>query len=136
MLLVGASGIPLSIDIESANINEVQLIERLIERRVLKETVPQRLVYDKAADSNPPRGRLMEQDIDLISPNRKGRKYGPMQDQRKVRRYRPLVADTDAAGLGNARSAGFTTSDALSFGTNTMHTCSRIVFSLLPSSRF
>ena len=88
MLLVDANGIPLSIDIEAANINEVQLIERLIERRVLKMTVPQRLVYDKAADSNPLRSRLEKQGIDLISPNRKGRKHGPMQDKRKLRRYK------------------------------------------------
>ena len=88
MLLVDANGIPLSIDTEAANVNEVCLIERLIERRILPKEPPRRLIYDKAADSNPLRAQLLKQNVDLICPNRKGRKHGPMQDKRKLRRYR------------------------------------------------
>jgi transposase len=88
MLLVGSGGFPLAIDTESANVNEVRLIERLVDNRSLPKHVPERLIYDKAADSNPLRARLSNQNIDLICPNRKSRKHGPMQDKRKLRRYR------------------------------------------------
>ena len=88
MLLTDRNGLPTSIDTEAANVNEVQLIERLIERTSLPESLPERLIYDKAADSNPLRARLEQQDIDLICPNRKGRKNGPFQDKRKLRRYK------------------------------------------------
>lgn len=88
MLLVDRRGLPLSIDTESANVNEVMLIERLLERRVITNVLPERLIYDKAADSNPLRTRMAEGGVDLISPTRKNRKHGPMPDKRKLRRYR------------------------------------------------
>jgi len=88
MLLVDRRGLPLSIDIESANVNEVKLLERLVECRMLPKLPPERLIYDKAADSNPLRARMAEVGVDLICPTRKNRKYGPMPDKRKLRRYR------------------------------------------------
>lgn len=88
MLLVDRRGLPLSIDTESANVNEVILIERLVERRLIAELSPERLIYDKAADSNPLRARMAHAGVDLISPTRKNRKHGPMPDKRKLRRYR------------------------------------------------
>ena len=68
--------------------NEVKLIERLVECRMLPKLPPERLIYDKAADSNPLRVRMAEAGVDLICPPRKNRKYGPMPDRRKLRRYR------------------------------------------------
>jgi len=47
MLLVDRRGLPLSIDIQSANANEVKLVER----RLLAKLSPKRLIYDRAADS-------------------------------------------------------------------------------------
>ena len=88
MLLVDAGGIPLAIDTEAANVNEVCLIERLIGCSLLEDRLPERLIYDKAADSNPLRTRLLEQGIDLTCPPRRSRKHGPLQDKRKLRRYR------------------------------------------------
>ena len=50
MLLVDREGIPLAVDIASANRNEVTLIEPLLQQRVLNPA-PEHLLYDKAADS-------------------------------------------------------------------------------------
>ena len=41
-----------------------------------------------AADSDPLRERLAERDIDLIAPHKRGRRKPPLQDGRKLRRYR------------------------------------------------
>ena len=49
MALVDGNGLPLAIDIESASPSEVKLIERLIDKAAT-EYVPNKLIYDKAAD--------------------------------------------------------------------------------------
>jgi transposase len=88
MLLVDAKGIPLAIDIEGANRNEIRLIEPLLEKCVIGKRKIQRLIYDKAADGNALRERLHAHGIDLICPHRRKRKRHPLQDGRKLRRYR------------------------------------------------
>ena len=57
MLMVDSEGTPLSVDIASANQAEVNLIESLIEQRALDQ-MPARLMFDRAADSDPLRERL------------------------------------------------------------------------------
>ena len=47
-----------------------------------------RLIYDRAADSDPLRERLAERGIDLICPHRENRTKPPLQDRRKLRRYK------------------------------------------------
>src|SRR5438105_11304217 len=66
---------------------------------------PWRLVCDKGYDSDPLRGRLlMERDIDLVCPHRKGRKKPATQDGRKLRRYkRRWTVERTFAWLGNFR---------------------------------
>jgi len=49
MLLVDAHGIPLSIDTESVNVNEVRLIERLVDNRLVTEHQPERRFMTKPA---------------------------------------------------------------------------------------
>ena len=85
MLMIDGAGTPLSTDIASANTAEVNLIEPLVERRVL-ETKPKRLLYDRAADSDPLRSRLAAQQIELICQHRKSRKKPATQDGRAARR--------------------------------------------------
>ena len=85
MLLIDANGLPLAGDIASANKAEVNLIEPLLEHRVLPEK-PKRLMYDRAADSDPLRGRLQAQQIELICHHRRNRKKPATQDGRKARR--------------------------------------------------
>ena len=58
MLLVDGNGLPLSIDVDSASPAEVKLIEPLIDQAILPY-VPERLIYDRAADSDPLRERLV-----------------------------------------------------------------------------
>ena len=87
MVLADGNGIPLAIDIASANRAEVNLIEPLIDSAVT-EHVPPRLIYDKAADSDKLRDRLAERNIDLICPHRKGRVSPSKQDGRKLKRYK------------------------------------------------
>jgi transposase len=86
MVLTDGKGLPLSIDIESASPAEVTLIERLLGCAVTRY-VPARLIYDRAADSDPLRRRLAKRGIELICPHRKGRIRPPTQDGRKLRRY-------------------------------------------------
>lgn len=70
MLLVDGSGLPLAIDVDSASPAEVTLIEPLLNQAVT-QSVPQRLIYDRAADSDALRERLAARGIELICPHRK-----------------------------------------------------------------
>jgi transposase len=87
MVLVDGSGLPLAVDVDSASPAEVRLIEPLLDRAVT-EYVPQRLIYDRAADSDPLRERLAERGIELICPHRRGRVRQATQDGRALRRFR------------------------------------------------
>jgi transposase len=87
MLLVDATGLPLAANIHSASPNEVTLIEPLLKSRLLRRRI-KRLIFDKAADSDPLRDRLQAQGIDLICPHRINRSKPARQDGRKFRRYR------------------------------------------------
>lgn len=65
---------------------------------------PQRLIYDKAADSDPLRDRLGKRGIELICPHRANRKKPKRQDGRKLRRYkRRWKVERTFAWLGNFR---------------------------------
>ena len=87
MVLADGNGIPLATDIEAANHAEVNLIEPLIDA-AMTNSVPPRLVYDRAADSDPLRQRLAERGVEMVCPHRKGRVRKKTQDGRKLRRYR------------------------------------------------
>lgn len=86
MVLTDGKGLPLSVDIESASLAEVNLIEPLIDQAVTAY-VPDRLIYDRAADSDPLRERLAARGIDLICPHRRRRVRPATQDGRKLRRF-------------------------------------------------
>jgi transposase len=87
MLLVDGTGLPLAVDVDSASPAEVTLIEPLLCQAVTPY-VPSRLIYDRAADSDPLRARLAERNIELICPHRQGRVRHATQDGRPLRRYR------------------------------------------------
>ena len=87
MVLVDGAGLPLAVDIESASPAEVTLIEPLLDQAVTP-FVPPRLIYDRAADSDPLRQRLATRHIELICPHRRGRVRPATQDGRPLRRYR------------------------------------------------
>jgi transposase len=66
---------------------------------------PERLVCDKAYDSDGLRERLLaERGIELVCPHRRDRKRAPRQDGRKLRRYRRRwKVERTFAWLGNFR---------------------------------
>jgi len=73
MLLVDGRGTPLGVDISSASPAEVKLIEPLLNKRTVHRR-PDRLIYDRAVDSDPVRKRLAKRCIELICPHRRSRK--------------------------------------------------------------
>jgi len=94
MALGDGHGTPLVAETESASVHEVKLIESLVEKvriprqgRGRPRKKVKRLIYDKAADSDPLRKRLKRRGTDLIAPHRDNRVKRPMQDGRKLRRY-------------------------------------------------
>lgn len=87
MVLVDGNGLPLAVDINAASPAEVTLIEPLLDQAVTPQ-VPHRLIYDRAADSDPLRERLADRGIELICPHRRGRIRPTTQDGRPLRRYR------------------------------------------------
>lgn len=87
MVLVDGHGTPLAAEIASATPAEVTLIEPLLAKRVVRRQ-PRRVIYDRAADSDPLRRRLARRGIELICPHRKNRRRPRTQDGRALRRYR------------------------------------------------
>ncbi len=68
------------------------------------KTKGQRLIYDRAADSDPLRQRLKARGIELICPHRSNRTKANTQDGRKLRRYRRRwKMERTFAWLGNYR---------------------------------
>ena len=88
MILTDGHGVPLGVDTESASRNECVLVERLLDRAILPDVVPQRLIYDRAADSDKLRDALAGRGVELICPHRRGRKRPKRQDGRPLRRYK------------------------------------------------
>ncbi len=75
---------------ESASPHEVTLVEKTLDHRFVDEQ-PQRLIGDKAYDSDGLDKRLAEErGIELIAPHRlvRNRRNAPTQDGRPLRRYR------------------------------------------------
>jgi transposase len=65
----------------------VKLVEPTLAARFVAEP-PQRLIGDKAYDSDPLDARLVDQGIQLIAPHRQNRVKPATQDGRPLRRYK------------------------------------------------
>jgi transposase len=87
MAVTDAGGVVLSITVESASPHEVTLVEKTLEERFVK-ALPQRLIGDRAYDSDPLDERLEELGIEMIAPHRDNRKKKATQDGRPLRRYK------------------------------------------------
>lgn len=87
MILTAGDGVPIGATVAGANHAEVNLIEPLIAARTTRRRV-RRLLYDKAADSDPLRARLAARRIELICPHRSNRTRPATQDGRPLRRYK------------------------------------------------
>ena len=95
----------------SASPAEVKLVDQTLEQIKVPRNGPgrpkqrpERLIGDKAYDSDPLRKELMKRGIDLIAPHRKNRKKPKTQDGRKLRRYkRRWKVERTFAWIGNFR---------------------------------
>jgi transposase len=115
MVVVDGQGVPLACQITSATNAtpaEVTLIESTLDEidvqpaeKSDRTPQPGRLIYDRAADSDPLRTRLQEErGIELIRPHRRKRKKKATQDGRKLRRYkRRWIVERTFAWFGNFR---------------------------------
>jgi transposase len=90
MVLVDGAGAPLGVYVEAASPAEVKLLEPTLENfdeAGLPEQ-PERLIADRAYDSNAAREHLMERGIEPIIPARRNNRKATHQEGRKLRRYR------------------------------------------------
>ena len=87
MAITDGQGLPLALHLESASPAEVSLLEATLHRRFVPE-LPQRLIADRAYDSDPLRDRLADQhNLILLSPHRRNRIRPAWHDGRSLRRY-------------------------------------------------
>jgi transposase len=95
MMLTDGEGTPLAVHLDSASRAEVNLIEQTLEKISVKKAAapgaprrkPDRLVADKAYDSNGFRARVAKRGIKPIIPARKTSLSATHQDGRSLRRY-------------------------------------------------
>ncbi len=87
MAMADSSGLPLSVYTESAAPHEVTLVADTLLQSFTAE-LPERLIGDKAYDSDPFDQVLREQGIEMIAPHKANRKKARTQDGRPLRRYK------------------------------------------------
>jgi len=88
MAIADATGLPVAVDIQSASPHEVKLVEATVENRFIAKP-PERMIGDKAYDSDPLDQRLRQQyGTQLIAPHKANRKRLKTQVGRVLRRYR------------------------------------------------
>jgi transposase len=85
MVLVDAKGLPVAVHTTSANHAECGLIQELF-GFMLPAQLPERIIGDKAYDSDGLDASLLEKEIEMIAPNRANRSI--TQDGRPLRRYK------------------------------------------------
>ena len=87
MAVADQKSLPVAVCLASARPHEVTLVEQTLEHKFTQGT-PERLVGDRAYDSDPLDARLKRQRIALIAPHRSNRRKPRTQDGRTLRRYR------------------------------------------------
>jgi transposase len=87
MGLTDAQGLPIAVDAASASPHEVTLVDHTLDACFL-ENVPEKIIGDRAYDSDPLDQRLaQERGVSMISPHKCNRRKSPTQDGRPLRRY-------------------------------------------------
>jgi transposase len=87
MGIVDRNGLPLAVCTHAANHHEVTLVQLTFDFYMI-EAKPEKLIGDKAYDSDDLDDDLGKQGIDMISPHKSNRVKEPTQDGRKLRRYK------------------------------------------------
>jgi len=86
MAVADGSGLPIAVGIASGQRNEVLLVDDTLDACFLDE-LPQRVIGDKAYDSNQLDERLLrERNVEMIAPHNP--RHRKTQDGRPLRRYR------------------------------------------------
>jgi transposase len=87
MAVADSSGLPPAVYAEAASPHEVTLVRETLLQSFTPGR-PERLIGDKAYDSDPLDVELAAEGIELVAPHRANRKKAPTQDGRSLRRYR------------------------------------------------
>jgi transposase len=87
MAVADRHGLPIAVYLESASPHEVTLVEATLASRFVAAK-PERLIGDRAYDSDPLDNNLREEGIEMIAPHRSNRAKPKTQDGRKLRRYK------------------------------------------------
>jgi len=85
MAVADGSSAPVAICTSSASPHEITLVEQTLERNTVGK--PDKLIGDRAYDSDPLDTRLQEQGITLIAPHKRNRVKPRTQDGRVLRHY-------------------------------------------------
>lgn len=95
MVVVDGRGVPVGVQLASAQIAECQLAESTLRQvrvprpgRGRPRSHLRRVIADRGYDSDPLRGRLKRQGTELIVPYRNNVRNRRFEDKRKLRRYR------------------------------------------------
>lgn len=86
MAIADGAGLPLAIHVASASPHEVTRVDATLAACFVDEQ-PERLIGDKAYDSDPLDAQLADDGIEMIAPHRRNRKKPKTQDGRPLRRY-------------------------------------------------
>jgi transposase len=87
MGIVDRNGLPIAVTTHAANHHEVTLVQLMFDFYMI-EAKPEKLIGDKAYDSDALDAELAEEGIEMIAPHRENRlEKNKTQDGRKLRRY-------------------------------------------------
>ena len=87
MAIADRAGLPVAVHVASAAPHEVTLVRPLLRAR-LTAALPERLIGDRAYDSDALDAELAARGIGLIAPHRRNRTKPKTQDGRPPRRYK------------------------------------------------
>jgi transposase len=86
MAVADRHGLPVAVGIASGERHETKLVLETLDARFVKD-LPQKLIGDRAYDSDGLDAELATRGVEMIAPNKSTRKV-KTQDGRKLRRYR------------------------------------------------
>ena len=87
MAVADSTGLPVAVYTTSASPHEVTLVRKTLVECFIDEK-PERLIGDKAYDSDQMDEELATLGIEMIAPHKSNRKKAKTQDGRKLRRYK------------------------------------------------
>jgi transposase len=104
MVLVDARGLPVAVHTAPAGPHESKLVQRLFDFMLTRQ-MPERVIGDKAYDSDPLDEVLAQRGVELIAPHRASRKpENVTQDRRPLQRYvRRWTVERSIAWIQNFR---------------------------------